>query len=97
MNAIDTQLSRALDAVFHSLAADELVDGVVLAGKPDCFCAGLNVVTLATSAQAGLPEFIRAYLATLQAMVRFESPSWWPSPPLHRPEERSWPLPPTTA
>ena len=74
VNAIDTQLSRDLEAVFLDLGSDDTVDGVVLAGKPDCFCAGLNVVTLATSDRPALRAFFASYLAALQTMVRFDKP-----------------------
>lgn len=74
VNAIDTPLSRDLKAVFLELGQDDSVDGVVLAGRPHCFCAGLNVVTLATSDREELREFFYTYLAALQAMVRFDKP-----------------------
>ena len=38
----------------------------MLAGKPNCFCAGLDVKLLATSDHAGLREFFGAYLSALQ-------------------------------
>lgn len=74
VNAIDTTLSRDLEAAFLALEDNGEVDGVVLAGKPHCFCAGLNVVTLATSDTRALREFFSAYLSALQAMVRFSKP-----------------------
>lgn len=74
VNAIDTTLSRDLEAAFLDLDDNDNIDGVVLAGRPDCFCAGLNVVTLATSDTAALREFFSAYLSALQTMVRFSKP-----------------------
>ena len=74
VNAIDATLSRDLQRVFATLGEDERVGGVVLAGRPHCFCAGLNVVALATADAKGLREFFRTYLAALQTMVRFDKP-----------------------
>ncbi|WP_116126883.1 enoyl-CoA hydratase/isomerase family protein [Lewinella sp. IMCC34183] len=74
VNAIDATLSRDLKAAFLDLAQDRTVDGVVLAGRPHCFCAGLNVMALATSDREGLREFFFTYLAALQTLVRFEKP-----------------------
>ena len=74
VNAINTQLSRDLEAAFLDLGDNNTIDGVVLAGKPNCFCAGLDVKLLATSDHAGLREFFGAYLSALQTMVRFDKP-----------------------
>ncbi|THH34984.1 enoyl-CoA hydratase/isomerase family protein [Neolewinella litorea] len=74
VNAIDTALSRDLKTAFLELGSDATVDGVVLAGQPNRFCAGLNVMTLATSNREGLREFFHTYLAALQTMVRFDKP-----------------------
>ncbi|CAH0999685.1 putative enoyl-CoA hydratase echA8 [Neolewinella maritima] len=74
VNAINTQLSKDLEAAFLDLDGNDTVDGVVLAGKPNCFCAGLDVKMLATSDEQGLREFFASYLSALQTMVRFEKP-----------------------
>ena len=74
VNAITTQLSRDLEAAFLDLGGNDEVDGVVLAGKPNCFCAGLDVKLLATSDRDGLREFFATYLSALQTLVRFEKP-----------------------
>ena len=74
VNAITTALSRDLEACFLELGGNDSVDGVVLAGKPNCFCAGLDVKLLATSDRAGLRDFFASYLSALQTMVRFEKP-----------------------
>jgi enoyl-CoA hydratase/carnithine racemase len=74
VNAIDTELSRDLHRAFTALAADDAIRGVVLAGKPNCFCAGLNVKMLATSDVDGLRAFFHAYLTALRTLVRFPKP-----------------------
>ncbi|MCP9235753.1 enoyl-CoA hydratase/isomerase family protein [Lewinella sp. JB7] len=74
VNAIDTPLSRDLHSTFLELDGDDGIDGVVLAGKPHCFCAGLDVKMLATSDRAALRDFFVAYLSALQTMVRFRKP-----------------------
>ncbi len=74
VNAIDAELSRDLESAFLDLGGDDYVLGVVLAGKPHCFCAGLNVMTMAKADQEGLQEFFATYLAALKTMVRFDKP-----------------------
>ena len=74
VNAINTQLSRDLEAAFLDLGDTDSIGGVVLAGKPNCFCAGLDVKLLATSDHAGLREFFSTYLSALQTLVRFDKP-----------------------
>ena len=74
VNAIDAELSRDLESAFLDLGGDDYIQGVVLAGKPDCFCAGLNVMTMAKADKEGLREFFSTYLYALQTMVRFEKP-----------------------
>ena len=74
VNAINTDLARDLHNAFLDLDGDDTVDGIVLAGKEGCFCAGLDVRMLATSDAAGLREFFRAYLTALQTMVRCSKP-----------------------
>ncbi|PPK88903.1 enoyl-CoA hydratase/carnithine racemase [Neolewinella xylanilytica] len=74
VNAINTALAQDLRSVFLELDGNDTVDGVVLAGRPHCFCAGLDVMLLATSNQEELAEFFSAYLSALQTMVRFNKP-----------------------
>lgn len=74
VNAINTQLSRDLESAFLDLDGDDYISGVVLAGKRDCFCAGLDIKMLATSDEKQLKEFFSAYLSALQTMVRFDKP-----------------------
>lgn len=74
VNAIDTLLAKELGEVFRAMEADEGVKGLVLTGRPHCFSAGLDIVTLSQGGKEGVKEFWRHYLATLQAMVRFSKP-----------------------
>jgi len=74
VNAIDTPLGRDLMQVFLDLEKDEKVRGVILTGRPHCFSAGLDVVTLATSGVEGAKIFWENYLGAVQAMVRFSKP-----------------------
>ena len=74
VNAINTALARDLRAVFLELEGNDTVDGVVLAGRPHCFSAGLDVRMLASSNADELREFFHAYLSALQTMVRFGKP-----------------------
>ena len=74
VNAIDTELSEELTAFFEEAELDEQVEGVILTGRPHCFSAGLNIMKLAGGGPAGLEQFWRVHLHTLQTMIRFSKP-----------------------
>ncbi len=74
VNAITTELSTDLAAAFRALEADKSIRGVVLTGRPHCFSAGLDVVSLATGGVEGATQFWNAYLDMAQVLARFEKP-----------------------
>ncbi|MGB3800862.1 MAG: enoyl-CoA hydratase/isomerase family protein [Lewinella sp.] len=74
VNAINTALAKDLRAAFLEVEGNDTIDGVVLAGRPHCFSAGLDVRMLATSDRDGLTEFFAAYLTALRTMVRLDKP-----------------------
>lgn len=74
VNAISTDLSRALKEAFLTLDKDPEVRGVLLTGRENVFSAGLDVMELANADIDGLRVFWREYLLALQAMVRFSKP-----------------------
>lgn len=74
VNAITTELSRDIAQVFNDLAKDDSVNGVILAGRPHGFSAGLDVVSLATGTPEQSDEFWRQYYEALRAMVRYPKP-----------------------
>jgi 3,2-trans-enoyl-CoA isomerase len=74
VNAIDTQLSEDLLAAFAALDADETVAGVVLTGRPGCFCAGLDIKHMASFTDETLRKFWHANLGALRVMIRFSKP-----------------------
>lgn len=74
VNAITTELSRDVAQAFTDLAQDDSVNGVILAGRPHGFSAGLDVVSLATGTPEQSNEFWRQYYEALRAMVRYPKP-----------------------
>ncbi|RMG21497.1 MAG: enoyl-CoA hydratase/isomerase family protein [Bacteroidetes bacterium] len=74
VNAIDELMARELAEVFEELEADEKVKGLILAGRPHCFSAGLDVFSLLKGGTAGAKSFWYYYQKALQAMVRFSKP-----------------------
>lgn len=74
VNAIDTRLSEDLLAAFTELEENEEVLGVVLAGRPGCFCAGLDIKHMATFTDETLRKFWHANLGAIAAMVRLSKP-----------------------
>ena len=74
VNAINENLAKDLGAAFDMLDKDEEVKGVILSGRPHCFSAGLDIMSLAQGGREGSKQFWRAYLVALQSMVRFSKP-----------------------
>ena len=74
VNAFDTALSRELKEVFLELEKDDSNRGVILAGRPHCFSAGLDVVKLLAGGVDGARVFWTEYLTMLQSMVRYSKP-----------------------
>ncbi|WP_459614229.1 enoyl-CoA hydratase/isomerase family protein [Bordetella sp. 2513F-2] len=52
-NALDTRMVAELTEVFASLAADDQVRAIVLAGRGKAFCAGADLNAMQRAAQAG--------------------------------------------
>ncbi len=74
VNAIDTDLARALYNQFIQLENDPNNKGVILAGRPHGFSAGLNIKYLATCGAEKATQFWIEYIKALQAMVRYSKP-----------------------
>ena len=74
VNAINNTLAADLLQAFTELEKNDKVRGVILTGRPHCFSAGLDVVTLATSSPAQAKVFWENYMGALQAMVNFSKP-----------------------
>jgi enoyl-CoA hydratase/carnithine racemase len=74
VNAIDVTLAGDLLQAFQELTENDQVKGVILAGRPHCFSAGLNIMSLASGGLDGVRAFWGKYLRALQTMVRFPKP-----------------------
>ncbi len=74
VNAINELLAKDLATAFRALEADDEVKGVILAGRPHCFSAGLDIMSLTMGGPKGAVSFWTAYLDMLQVLVRFSKP-----------------------
>ncbi|MEL6391854.1 MAG: enoyl-CoA hydratase/isomerase family protein [Bacteroidota bacterium] len=74
VNAIDLALAKDLHQVFSEMEADKDVRGVILAGRPHAFSAGLNMMSLAFADEEDVYAFWYAFLQSLQTMIRFSKP-----------------------
>ena len=74
VNAINTALAADLAAAFRALEEDETVKGVILTGRPHCFSAGLDIMSLVAGGFNGTIQFWNAYLDMIQVLVRFSKP-----------------------
>ena len=74
VNAINESLGRDLIESFGQLEEDDDIKGVILTGRPHCFSAGLDIVSLAQADREGGKDFWRAYLGAVQSMIRFPKP-----------------------
>ena len=74
VNAINLPLLQDLNQAFSELLADDGVKGVILSGRPNCFSAGLDIVSLAMGGVELAEPFWRAYFQLCQKMIRFPKP-----------------------
>ncbi len=74
VNAINEDLAKDLGTVFSELDQDDSVKGVILTGRPHCFSAGLDIVSLSQGGSEGAKQFWRNYLGAIQSMIRFSKP-----------------------
>jgi len=74
VNAINEALGRDLIEAFDELERDDNIKGAILAGRPHCFSAGLDILSLAQSDHEGGKNFWRAYLGAIQSLIRFPKP-----------------------
>ncbi len=74
VNAINEALGRDLIEAFDELERDDNIKGAILAGRPHCFSAGLDILSLAQSDREGGKNFWRAYLGAIQSLIRFPKP-----------------------
>ena len=59
---------------FAALDKDNSVKGVILAGRPHVFSAGLDVMGLATMNEAQMVDFWETYMYVMQNLVSFSKP-----------------------
>ncbi len=74
VNAINAELTKDLHTAFSELEQDETVKGAILAGRPGCFSAGMDVQAMATADLEGTKDLWRSYMIALRTMVHFSKP-----------------------
>ena len=74
VNAINQKLAADLKTAFEKFDEDADIKGLILAGRPHGFSAGLDIVSLAKGGVEGSKVFWTSYLGALQSMVRFSKP-----------------------
>ena len=74
VNAIDTEMVSELLAYFTQAAQDDAIRGVILAGRPNCFSAGINIKKLFMGGAKGYREYWVNYYGAVQAMANFHKP-----------------------
>ncbi len=75
VNAIDSILARSLRDAILATTEDESIRGVLLAGTPGRFSAGLDFRHMARSSMDEALEFWELYLGCLQAWIRYPRPT----------------------
>lgn len=74
VNALDLELSRALDNVLRSMPANG-IRGVVLTSALPVFCAGVDIVRLAAEPASYADEFLRVSSAALRTLFTLPVPT----------------------
>jgi len=75
VNAIDSILAQSLRDVIMATAEDDDIRGVLLAGRPGCFSAGLDFKHMASSGLEEALKFWELYLGCLQAWIAYPRPA----------------------
>ena len=74
VNAINTQLLVDLKEALNGLHDNSEIRGVILAGRPHAFSAGLDIMHIASLDEEGGINFWIKYMEVLQTMVQFHKP-----------------------
>jgi len=74
VNAINRDMVNEIRETFKKLAADDTVKGVIIAGKPHYFSAGLDVIELYGYDEAQMTDFLVAFGSMHIELARFEKP-----------------------
>jgi len=74
VNAINTPLLLDIRKALKELDANQTIKGAILAGRPNAFSAGLDVMSLATMNEEESIHFWESYMYVLQALVKFSKP-----------------------
>ncbi len=74
VNAINANLVKDLHTAFSDLEKEETVKGVILAGRPGCFSAGMDVAAMTSADLEGTKDLWRSYMMALRAIVHFSKP-----------------------
>lgn len=74
VNGITTELLVDLRETFLRLDKEESNKAIILAGRPHCFSAGIDIVSYAKDTDEGRDDFWVAFHSAIQAMVRYSKP-----------------------
>lgn len=74
VNAINFQLISELNIFFDAVNSDRDTRGLILAGKSNCFSAGLDVVELAQHTKEKSIEFWFVFNELIKKMITFQGP-----------------------
>jgi len=74
VNGITTQLLLDLKESFLQLEEDDNNKGIILTGRPHCFCAGIDIISYAEYNYDEQVAFWEAFYTALQAMIRYSKP-----------------------
>lgn len=74
VNAVTDELMADLDQAFKGLENDPENKGAILAGRDNCFSAGLDVVKLATGGEAYARNLWKHFLNATRSMVTYSKP-----------------------
>lgn len=74
VNAINFDMVQDLRNVFHQLAENDAIKGVILTGKPHYFSAGLDLIELYGYDKAQIQDFFDSFGALYLELVQFRKP-----------------------
>ena len=74
VNAISLALLRDLMHVFEQIEQNNDIKGVILAGRPHAFSAGLDIISVASMSEEQMIEYWERYMGLMKQMITLSKP-----------------------
>ncbi len=74
VNVLNKAITDEVSAALSEMKMDDSIKGIIISGRPHCFCAGLDVVALATGGDEYVRDFWRSNFQMMLDLIHFPKP-----------------------